>query len=957
MPLKPITAFLLISLFLISSVAIGSHLRAGEITAIRTDCGSLMYSVTVTVYLDTESGVTFGGDWLDFGDGNKTEIPEMTTIPRPDLGPNMGMATFTVSHLYSASQTSYVISYSEEFRNAGIVNISQSGSTPFYIETAIFLDPFLKCNENLPILDSPPIDRGCVGVSFFHNPAAHDIDGDSLSFELLIPKRSSHNLVFNYIAPNAPGFYADYSTGNETHDGPPGFSIDPLDGNLVWDAPGKMGEYNIAFRIIEWRKDEFHRWRMVSYVVRDMQIIIEDCMNSRPDLILPADTCVVAGDVIEKTIFGIDPENDPVKIEIFSQVLHLPSAATFTPDPPVFQPSADKAELKFRWNTSCEHIRNQYYKVVFKITDKPDNGPPLVTFRTWQIKVIGPAPKWKDAKLLIAKRIALLQWKNYECPQAERMQIWRKTGGSNYEAGNCITGMPDLGYTLVDEIKLKDSVTNNWVTQYMDDNHKQGLAYGSGYCYRLVAVFPDPKGGESYVSNDTCLAPVLVDAPVITKVSVEETGDRNGSIRVGWYGPFQIDKTVFPGPYTYMIYRGTGFTGQTSLALTANPISDTTFLDTGIDTESAVFTYSIVLYSNTIADPDHWQAIDTSSAASSVRLDAVPKNNEISTVWKAEVPWSNKSEQFPYHLIYRGHEGDPFDKFVLIDSVDVQRSPFAYSDNGTYQNIPIKNGETWCYRVMTRGTYNNEAITAPLQNFSEIACATAGDIEKPCVPELSIVSSDCEKVFETSLGDVKEFSNKIYWNIRCAKKVRYYRVYSSSNNAGGFTLIADHVTDTFFVARNLSSFAACYKVSAVDSKGLESELSVGVCNDNCPQYALPNVFSPNGDECNDVFSAYGLKHFNPGSPESCVPGSDNITKCMRFAEGVSFTVYNRWGKEIYTYESGIGDKSLYINWDGRDNTGQLISPGVYYYQAKVKFTVMDPAKKQQTLKGWIKIMY
>ena len=56
-----------------------------------------------------------------------------------------------------------------------------------------------------------------------------------------------------------------------------------------------------------------------------MQILVEDCDNERPDLILPPDTCVVAGTILDETILGIDPDNDNVKIEAFSEIFN-PSA-------------------------------------------------------------------------------------------------------------------------------------------------------------------------------------------------------------------------------------------------------------------------------------------------------------------------------------------------------------------------------------------------------------------------------------------------------------------------------------------------------------------------------------------------------------------------------------------------------------------------------------------------------
>ena len=62
---------------------------------------------------------------------------------------------------------------------------------------------------------------------------------------------------------------------------------------------------------------------------------------------------------------------------------------------------------------------------------------------------------------------------------------------------------------------------------FIDNNQGERLAPGSKYCYRILAEFPIPEGGTSYVSDEVCLI-IEADAPVITNVSVEETDKNNG---------------------------------------------------------------------------------------------------------------------------------------------------------------------------------------------------------------------------------------------------------------------------------------------------------------------------------------------------------------------------------------------------------------------------------------------
>ena len=80
----------------------------------------------------------------------------------------------------------------------------------------------------------------------------------------------------------------EVSPGDDT------FSIDPVYGDVIWDAPEIAGIYNVAIRIQEWR-DVGGTLILVGEVVRDMQITVEVCTNQPPELEPIADTCVVAG--------------------------------------------------------------------------------------------------------------------------------------------------------------------------------------------------------------------------------------------------------------------------------------------------------------------------------------------------------------------------------------------------------------------------------------------------------------------------------------------------------------------------------------------------------------------------------------------------------------------------------------------------------------------------------------
>jgi gliding motility-associated-like protein len=103
--------------------------------------------------------------------------------------------------------------------------------------------------------------------------------------------------------------------------------------------------------------------------------------------------------------------------------------------------------------------------------------------------------------------------------------------------------------------------------------------------------------------------------------------------------------------------------------------------------------------------------------------------------------------------------------------------------------------------------------------------------------------------------------------------------------------------------------AGCYSITAVDSFENESVFSARTCIDNCSQYSLPNVFTPNDDNYNDIYLSNNPNHF---------------------VEKVDMKIFNRYGQLVY--ETNDPD----IKWDGKyRNTKDRLATGVYYYVCDV----------------------
>ena len=228
---------------LVSTNSYGTHIRAGEIIATRVQTPQgLTYRFTLFGYTDAESPIIFAQGMINFGDGSDPrQVDQLAQeqggeiILDQDLGNLVEFNKVVVTHTFPAPGR-YTISYMESNRNADILNMDNSVNTPFYVETQIIIDPLLGPN-NSPQLLVPPIDEGAVGTKFLHNPGAFDIDGDSLSYKIVIPKQDRDLEVSNYVFPNDPKF------GGTREDGglPTVYSVDAITGDVLWDAPAMAG--------------------------------------------------------------------------------------------------------------------------------------------------------------------------------------------------------------------------------------------------------------------------------------------------------------------------------------------------------------------------------------------------------------------------------------------------------------------------------------------------------------------------------------------------------------------------------------------------------------------------------------------------------------------------------------------------------------------------------------------
>ena len=837
-----------------------THIRAGEIIATRIT--TFTYQFTLTIYANSLSPADNPTAVLDFGDN--TNSGNVNRASKTYIGNDTYKNVYITTHTFSGAGN-YIVSYFEVFRNGSIVNLGSPLSTPFYVETLIVISG--QTGNNTPVItQTPPIDKATVGQIFTHNAGAYDADGDSISYKLVVPKANVGTNAFGYYTP-------DYSHS---------FTLNPITGDLVWDAPLYPLVYNVAFIIEEWKKGVTGVWSRVGYITRDMQIDVLNSSNHPPVLHLPNDTCISAGQNLNKPIKATDPDGNKIAITAYPSIPPFPvSYFSMTPNP-----QNTPAQGTFNWTPTCNDIREQPYEFVFKAEDRPTHDT-LADERAWQVKVKGPQPQ--NLTAVSSGKNMVLNWSGYICPNADSMYIYRKDCHTITNGDPCTEGIEGYpGYVKISAVSIG-------VTGFVDDNNGKGLRRGTEYCYMIQAKFPLPKLGESYVSSQVCEG-LVMDAPLISSVTVNNTSASSGSITVSWIPPVN---PPFAAPYTYNLYRTTGIDSN-HYSLVASNVSSP-YIDNNLDTEKDGYTYKVELAGGAMSDPSSSALLKIKVASSALKLS-----------WDQVAPNNNDSID-----VYRSINGSSYNFLTRL-----------YGDPKAYKDVGLKNCDTVCYYLKIYSSFCDINIISPeYTSLSQLTCGVPIDSFPPNVPQLSV----------TGCGtNISIFQNILNWtNVTdpVCSNIKGYNIYFAGHDDAEDTLFYYASTDnnTFqYIDIDSISTAGCYTVSAVNTYDVESAQSNKVCVDDCIYYELPNLITPNGDSLNDFFHAFPIP---------------------RGVELVRFAVYNGWGKLVFSISDNIN-----IHWNGMSNDGTYLSDGVYFFSAEIKyFRRVHRSDELKTIKGWVQI--
>ena len=750
--------------------------------------------------------------------------------------------------------------------------------------------------NNSPQVTNPPIDNACRGHEFCYNPGFIDAE-DSLVYSL-IPFVTGDTTRKNI-------FYTAPSSSND------GMTVDNY-GNLCWNIPAtqKLGEYDVDMLVREYRHDPFGNWFEVGSLVFAIQIYVSDC-KAPVISITSQNFCLIADSTgINQAITAYS--SPPVAMNISASGVPLSNYdASFSN-----ASGPDSATSYLKWYPSCDAVNLIPYYITVK---GYDNATPLVNANFVSIPIRVIAPPVKD---LIANASGTGVQLTWSLPSGCNSTINAIASYLIYRINDCVTFTPNPCQTGVPASSGYVFIGSSTTTSFYDNNNGQGLPPGTTYSYIVIAKYADGSLSMAPATKDACIT-LHLGIPLLTNVSVDTTDTQGGSLFVRWHRPLTL-KLNFDtldtlhgtpyknrGPYHFVLQRiqnsggASTVTSGTYTTIYTSPqrqffgqLIDTTYIDSAVNTQKNQFSYKVLFYADT-------NYIGTSVAASSIFASGVGHDKKAVLSWTSSTPWKDTL----YYIYQQNYTNKGY---TLVDS--------THLTTDTIKNLT--NTYTYCFKIRSVGSYENINIISPLYNFSQKICVTPVDDSPPCQPKLAIV------------GDCNEATNKLTWtnpdNACNIHDVAKYYIYFTPRQDSTLSLLDSvlNAKDTSYTIKNPNSIAGCYIIVAVDTVGNKSPLTNEICVDNCPEYELPNIFTPNGDSTNDFY----------------------IPVKNRYIRSVDFTLYNRWGEIVYENTNPA------LGWDGKSKQmKQPVPDGVYFYTCTV-YEIHYYGIREIKLKGFVQVL-
>jgi gliding motility-associated-like protein len=192
-------------------------------------------------------------------------------------------------------------------RNGASGNITTPGSQDLYIEATF--DNTVSVNNSSPEFinsNTPsklPNPYVCVNLPYLHNGGAFDSDGDSLVFTTIQPRDNPSGCTPTGVQTGL--LLATYNTNNVSGDPFPTtntYNLNTTNGFFGF-TPNQNGIYVLCIKVSEYRNGT-----LIGSVMRDMQVIVDDCLPI-PVIGSLDPTSLSGGNIVADTIYTCPGSN------------------------------------------------------------------------------------------------------------------------------------------------------------------------------------------------------------------------------------------------------------------------------------------------------------------------------------------------------------------------------------------------------------------------------------------------------------------------------------------------------------------------------------------------------------------------------------------------------------------------------------------------------------------------
>jgi hypothetical protein len=263
------------------STAQATHLRGGDITyatVASTTAGVPRYRVVVRNFVEPNTGLTSTSATLTASRGGcgtaaistfNVSMPRTQLIGSNVLGCNAPTSLYQIA-VYEADVDlptgQWVLSSLTSARTGGIQNILNPTGQYTYLNA--YLDNTAVATDASPVFQSLLQPIVSTNVLTPYSMSAFDADGDSLSYELILPQGGCNISLPTYPSTFAPHYTINAGTGVLT----PTVAI----------STGGQGFYNITVKVSAYRKMGTNRWALIGYVIRDTLYLLYPTTNQPP---------------------------------------------------------------------------------------------------------------------------------------------------------------------------------------------------------------------------------------------------------------------------------------------------------------------------------------------------------------------------------------------------------------------------------------------------------------------------------------------------------------------------------------------------------------------------------------------------------------------------------------------------------------------------------------------------